>query len=1291
MKRLRIFVLLFTLLAALSAAANVRHINVRDGLSSRQVYELGQDADGYVWIYTNSSLDRFDGYTIKHYLLDDSKEFNDHIQWATTMLKAPDGALRVAMKSGTIYRYNRDKDRFEVQCTFPQEVSLYTFAVLPAGDMLVCTDRGLYHWAEGQAPRLVALEGEFCDAISPGTADDYYIGTDHGMYRVELDNDYHATLVPGTSPLYVKSLQLVGERLFIGTFSQGMRVYDTETGSLSHLPFSIVPLPVNAMARYGSDGLLIGVDGAGVYQIDATTGKLLHHYTDTPNLNEDAISGNTVTDVLVDRDGGIWISTTHSGLNYVAPLVHSSWAVRTHQGEPSLVSDYVNVIYEDRDGDLWFGTDKGVSHHVLGTSQWKPYLQRGEYMASVILAIAQGDDGLIWTGSYGDGVSVIDKRNGTVRKMPSRAPGENTGMGTDYIFAIHAEPDGTVWLGGINGPITRYNPKNDSYRYYEEDCVASIVPDGKYGLLFGGNKGVGRYNKVTDLFSWKNRFDSIELRYPVRSMLSDTVRNVLWVGTSGEGLLRYDRANDKVRRFTTADGLSSNTIYSVTADKSGNVWVCTETDFYRVNQESDKITCFTSLLNTTHAAFNAGAAVYTSWDGLMLGSADGCLVFLPDSGSHTSAGNELLLTDLTMHGSSVRPGVKGSPLRSAINVSDKIELSHKQNSFNISFSRINFAEPQAIEYEYRLEGYDSAFIRSEGTPEARYVDVPYGKYTFRLRAVDLFTGEVLDERALGVEVMKPVWLTWWMKLLYTIAVVSLVLLAGNYLYRRQRERRIESQMQSYAAIAHDILTPMSMIKSPLLNVEREEGLSDEARSHLQQARTGVDKTMAMLTEMLELRNGSARMQTLQVTEIDIAEYLRVKAEEYSTLAMYKGLEIECEVEPGLTRVPVDPDKFDHIVDNFMSNALKYTERGTVTLRARLHGRRSWQLSVQDTGIGFTKADARMLFRRRYRSAEAVESTSTGMGMGLLITRRLVRSHKGKINFESTPGQGSTFTVTLPLNYDSRYYAKPAPSPAKTFMSDEPAEEGDSLRNSILVVDDDTDMLNYLSSTLSDEYDVRTISEPLQALEEINAKNPDIIISDVMMPKLHGNELCNIIKSDIATSHIPIILLSGLSSREDIVAGLEAHADDYVVKPFDIVVLKARIRNILKSRKALSRSILSEDSEPEKEEFTNELDRQFMTKVMESVNNHIGDSEFSVGDLCTDLGMSRTSVYNKIKSMTGQSLNEFIRIIRLNRSKELLASGRYNVSEVAYMVGFSDPKYFSTCFKKQFGISPSKMS
>ncbi|MCD7795317.1 MAG: response regulator [Alistipes sp.] len=308
-----------------------------------------------------------------------------------------------------------------------------------------------------------------------------------------------------------------------------------------------------------------------------------------------------------------------------------------------------------------------------------------------------------------------------------------------------------------------------------------------------------------------------------------------------------------------------------------------------------------------------------------------------------------------------------------------------------------------------------------------------------------------------------------------------------------------------------------------------------------------------------------------------------------------------------------------------------------------------------------------------------------MGMGLLNTRELIRTHKGRISFESTPGKGTTFTVTLPLRFSNRY-RRPVPQTSEIAGDQAEIEVTEaSHRNHIVLLEDDPDMLAYIKQALENEYKVTASTDSLQMFKEIRRENPDLIITDVAMPRLRGDELCRLVKTDIATSHIPVILLSGLASREDIIAGLEVHADDYVVKPFDIILLKARIRNIIKSRRVLTdgRKLVEED-------FSNELDYQFMTKVMEAVDAHISDPEFSILKFCQELGMSHTSVYNKIKALTGQSLNEFIRIARLNRGKELLASRRYNISEVAYMVGFSDPKYFSTCFRKQFGISPSKL-
>lgn len=1281
-----------TLISLIAIQAAVRHINVRDGLSSRQVYEVEEDPDGFIWIYTNSGLDRFDGHTVKHYRIDPNEEHSDHIQSATSMETASDGTVWIAVKSGAIYRYNRLLDRFEVAFRFTDpSVLLYNFDVVDNDRLVVCTNRGLYNCTPDKGIELMALDGKLVRAVIPDGAGGFYAGTDHGLYRVTPNGSgYRSRFVSGTEGLYVLSLAISSGRLFVGTFSNGIVIIGPD-GHPAGLPFHIPPLPVNVIKSYDGDSLLIGVDGAGVYLVDSSDGTLLHHYRDGDDTDDD-LSGNTVTDVHVGRDKGIWVATSHNGINYIPPLSHTVNILRSKSGNPaSLISDYVNVIFEDSDGDLWFGTDKGVSRYSPSLNRWWRYMQRSDYVAGVVLSLGEDSRGRILVGTYGDGLNIIDKATGSVTRMPVQAPGSASGVGTDYVFAGYGMPDGNIWIGGINGPLTRYNINDGSYRYYDEDCIATIVPDAG-GPLFGGNKGVGRYQPASDLFAWTQIFDSITLRYPVRTLLADTVADVLWIGTQGDGLLRHDRGSGNTRRFTTDDGLSSNTIYSLSRDGSGCVWVCTETDLYRFAAAGDSMMRFTYFLGTNRGVFNAGGGMSTRAGDIMLGSAEGCVVFNPSEQFREDARGAILLTDFLVHDRPMQPGDDGSPLSRNINLTDHIELSHKQNSFELRYALIDHVSPRRIGFEYMLEGYDDRPVTAGAGTGIRYSDLPSGSYILVIKAIDLYSGKAFTERRLDIVVRPPMWLSPWAMCIYALLAATLLWFVITTLRRVRHERHIESQLRSYAAIAHDIRTPMSMIKSPLLNIELEGGLSESARANLLQARAGIEKTMGMLDEMLGLRREAKGARQLRVQSVNILEYLHVKIEEYSTLALFKGIRIECDVASDMPRVMIDPDKFDHIVDNLMSNAIKYTNHGKITLSARRSGRRHWALSVADTGIGMSVADARYVFKRRHRSPEAAGCDASGTGLGLLITGRLVHDHRGKITFISEQGRGSTFTVTLPVEFAPRYRAVPLPGTDETGNAADTADTDDSAqhRSTVYVIDDDPDMRAFLKAQLGDEYNVITSDNPASALDDIRSGNPDLVISDIMMPRLRGDEMCRMLKTNIDTSHIPVILLTGLAGREDIVSGLEARADDYIIKPFDIVVLKARIRNIIKSRRELGKRVLAEDCEPAQEEFSSELDRRFMTRTMEIINEHLSDSEYSVNELCADLGMSRTSVYNKIKSLSGQSPNEFMRIMRLNRSKELLATRNYNISEVAYMVGFSDPKYFSTCFKKQFGFSPSKI-
>lgn len=507
------------------------------------------------------------------------------------------------------------------------------------------------------------------------------------------------------------------------------------------------------------------------------------------------------------------------------------------------------------------------------------------------------------------------------------------------------------------------------------------------------------------------------------------------------------------------------------------------------------------------------------------------------------------------------------------------------------------------------------------------------------------------------------------------------------------EGRIRDKIRSFISIAHDIRTPVTLIKAPLSELEAQEGLPEQGKKTVAVAMKNVEKLMGMITQLLELQKTELHAEEcLKVSPYDIKAYLEEKMAEFHLAAMQKSVGIELEVEPDMPKVWIDREKMDHIIDNLLSNALKYTEKGVIHILVKT-ARKKWTIEVKDTGIGIPKEEQGNIFHEYYRAQNAMNFEETGSGIGLMITRRIVKQHHGTISFSSVEGQGTTFTVTFPqrikasVAVEAKADGQEEPQAATGAVHEETERAG---KNVLLLAEDDADMREYLVDSLSSEYKVVAVPDGGKALETAREINPDIIISDIVMPVLEGDELCRILKSSVDTSHIPIILLTALSERENIIFGLEAGANDYIIKPFDLSVLKVRIRNILQNRQHLRETVLAMDAQPEETDYTSQLDKEFLDKVMKVIEEELSDSEFSINDFCRMLGMSRTSVYNKIKTLTGQGPNDFIRIIRLNKAKELLVSRKYSIGEVANMVGFSDPKYFSTCFKKQFGTSPSKI-
>lgn len=1290
------FFLLLVLLNTCLFAGSFRHLNIREGMARRQTYQICKDSVGFIWIYTHAGLERYDGNELRHYTLDRTPESKIHILSFTVMEVDSKGDLWVGLRNGEIYRYDRLKDAFSLQTDLSKFISspvLNDMEFEKNEGLWLSTSTGVYYW-ERATDTLSPAEsaGEWSDCIIRADENAFFVGTITGVYRMQrTGNSCRLSKEKVGIPVVgrIETLYLYHEKLYVGTFASGVFVLELATKRVTSLPF-VPGIPIRVFAQDRDNTLLIGTDGAGVFRINADDGMLLEHYTSDED-DDRSLGGNTISDICVDEYGGIWITTSTNGISYLEPHAPDVRRLRHERNNPySLVSDHVNVLLQDAEGDFWYGTNDGISVHRKKSDQWQHFLNRkSSIYSSVVLSLCEDEDGNVWAGGYGIGLCRINKRTGEVKKMPERKARPDKGIPTDYIYTIYAEGD-ELWFGGIEGELTRYNRKTDTYTYYPMDCVGDI----KYGdantLLLAGCDGLGFFNKSTGEVRWRHQFGDVTLHYPIRCLLRSSTGDI-WLLTDGEGMIRFNPDSGEARAYTMEDGLDSNSVNSILEDDHGNIWFNTEKELYCLNLKENRLAHGNDFLNIGWGYYNASASLKMKDGRLAFGTAEGALVFTPSFDFSPSTSVKLLFTDFMLPYESLEVGTPGSPLQVGINDTRHLTLKHNQNSFAISFSAINFVFPHKVSYEYRLKNYEKQWHRVDEVQSVRYMDLPPGSYKFELRAFDKYTRHQVGERSIVITIRHPFWASWWAIALYLASLFVVGYLLLQFRLHKVRESRIKERIDSFIGMAHDIRTPVALIKAPLSELETQSDLTEESRKKLSVAMKNVEKIFAMIAKLLELQKVETHSECLEVVWCDIKEYMEERLSAFRIVASQKGIELYLEVDSEMPKVWLDKSKMDHIMDNLLSNALKYTEKGMVGVTVR-QTRNKWTIEVADTGIGIPKEEQRFIFDEYYRAKNASDSEEQGIGIGLMVTSRMVKQHQGKIELRSVESEGTVFTMTFPKKLKSGMTVVVKDDLQKTAATDVPGQEEneENDKNVLLLAEDDQDLREYLTDSLSSEYKVVCVADGGNALDMARKINPDLIVSDIIMPVIQGDELCRILKLSVETSHIPVVLLTALCERENIILGLEAGASDYILKPFDLSVLKARLRNILQSRQHLRDVFISSGTPAREEDYASKLDKDFLDNAMTVVIENMANLDFSINDFCRLLGMSRTSVYNKMKTLTGQGPSDFIRIVRLNQSKDLLLSHKYTIAEVSFMVGFSDPKYFSTCFKKQFGTNPSKL-
>lgn len=1291
-----IFALLLWHGTAAAQKIEFNHLSIEEGLSSRTVFSLQKDAEGFLWIATDVGVDRYDGRIFKHY------PFQGHER--KYLLRNATGEIFAALTNGKIYKYDDSQDHFvsflDVKQQIDPQTTLLTASFDRADNLLLGTNTGLFTTHDGR--QIIRNERLPVCRISNivQTDSSLYVFTPVSNYRMTKDEvrEFSVPALPKRHRVQTSLYDPVTNRLYLGTFEHGLVTLDATTGEEIKKIRQIPSLPIRSIRIYQDRYLLVGIDGAGIYSLDRYDNSLcqiLHSDPDKPY----SISSDGIYDIFIDPENILWVATYAAGLNYY-DLSSLEYNVIRHkyQDNNSLVNNHINTVFEDSDGDIWFGTNKGVSMQNSRSGAWRHYLHGGQSPADnrPIMTINEGRDGTIWAGGYTTGAILIDKDRGTLRMLRKTANPE-TGPSTNSIFTIFRDSKDRMWLGGISGPLSCFDPDSDKFTVFKLDQVFSIAEKRPGELYLGTPSGLYTLNTYTNLISKVIIPEQTLPQNDFKINCLSSNNGMLWIGTEKWGVIGRNIQTGEITVYDKRHGLRSQNISTIVPESQDRIWVTTGTELALINTSNGKVWSFNGLGNTPAKYFNDRSGVLLQNGKITLGTAWGALVFNPSEVSPPTSQTSLYFSDFKLSYRTVTPDNENGILKHAINKTAELHLPHNKNTFSFGLGAISFNRERDILFSWKLEGFDDEWMAPTTLTTAGYTNIAPGNYLFRVRAVDTDGLTTLNERQIRINIKPPFWNTTWAWIIYVLVTGIILYFLFRFYTQRLEMRHSKEKISFFINASHDIRTPLTLIKAPLNDIEQAPELSPRTRRYLRTAISNTDRMLEFINQLLDFEQHDMNKIHLLVSEYSLNGYIREHAAHFDNLARHHEIELKIvPAEPDIT-VWFDKSKMDKIMDNLLSNALKYTENGgqvTIELNADAN---QWQIRIIDTGIGIPRSEQRKIFRYFFRAENAVNTKKMGSGIGLMLTKKLVEMHGGHISFESRQAEGTTFTLNFPTgtsvfaeNQIARYMLH-EPEPDRPSPSERSERPGNLPHARILVVEDNNELRSYLCDSLASLYQISGVATAEKALLSIRQSQPDLILSDIMMPGMSGEQFCKMIKTDIAISHIPVILITALSGKTHMLRGLKTGADDYITKPFEIDVLRVKIENILTNRRKLKEYYVHPNpGMPSEEiEMLPSLDKEFLAKVIEAIQNQIGNPELSVVSLVMQIGMGRTVFYNKLKALTGQSPNEFIRTQRMHKAMQLLLEQRYTINEISDMVGFADSKYFSTTFRKFFGKSPSK--
>jgi len=954
----------------------------------------------------------------------------------------------------------------------------------------------------------------------------------------------------------------------------------------------------------------------------------------------------------------------------------------------SISNNWVFDINESQSGKsrvLWFSTNRGLNKIDLKTKRITSYyISNNDQVHNSMSDLSEDKNGIIWIGTYSTYLYSFDPKTEQFTRHKSYGRPINT---------LRTDLSGLLWIGSETG-LYKFNTatkEETQYRHIEGDL-----------------KSISN-NSVNSIFEDKN--------------------GILWIGTAG-GLNKFDRSTETFTSFAEKDGLFNSKISAILEDGQGNLWLGTGKGISKFNPNSGTFRNFDATDGLHGDAFT-GASYMNQQGEMFFGGRNGLTYFHPDSIKDNTCIPPIVLTDFQIFNKSIKPG-NNSPLKKQVSEVNEITLSYDQSIFSFEFAALDYHHPVKNKYAYKMDGVDPDWVHTDASRRfATYTQLDPGEYVFRVKGSN--NDGIWNEEGTSIKVIitPPWWQTNLAYIVYIILGFSLIYSLRRYEINRQKLKHnlelehVEAEnlkevdnMKSrfFANISHEFRTPLTLIFGPAKDI-LEKTKDVEIKESAGIIRRNANRLYGLVNQLLDLSKLEAGRMTLETSEQNIIPLLKGLVLSFLSLAERKKITLQFNTIEDNLNTYIDTEKVEKIITNLLSNAFKFTPEGgkvevTIKLpsfpplpKGELTGG-SVEINIRDTGIGIPTERLDKIFDRFYQVDGSHTREGEGTGIGLALTKELVELHKGRIKVESKEGEGTTFTVLLPLGKE---HLKPEEIVEKEIEEEAtknveqteliPETENrkekrgiDSLLDTdkplLLIVEDNSDVRKYIISHLDEDYRIEEAIDGEDGYNKSIEQIPDLIVSDVMMPKMDGFEFCEKVKTDERTSHIPVILLTAKATSKDKIEGYETGADDYIMKPFDAAELKVRIKNLIEIRRKLQEKFSSDDYNIPKE--LNAMDEQFIKKVLRVINEHISEEEFSIEELGKEAAMNRWQRYKKIRALTGKSPSIFLRSVRLVKAKKMIKENKGTISEIAYSVGFSSPAYFSKCFSMEFGYPPSEL-